>query len=691
MNAPTNLCAAAAVLAGTLALVGCGSEPPPPEPTPVPTPEPTPEPTPPPPLDPVRLHHVVLDEVVAPPNLPLWSPLDRDLPDVPTPITAAFLREEGGSEELQSWMLDLARGVGPGGTAVALIEWRLRWGEQGEAGRSRHWGACALPCTVEDRFVTQRGHHPVDPLVQPEALFAGRPGAAKLSLTEVGGGVSVSIEGSELLAAGQPGAPVRGESSEPLPLLAVDGVSLETVEVASSRTLVGLGSTLATVAVTGAGDPPPAQIQVLPDVPAIPAATRRRAVEGVTEVWPWPDATRFEGGVSIKPDPLAHGLKFVRMEQKVLWTPTLLQADGRLAEFPSFTLKRPGKIATVDPFPLGADVLASYSLLDDRLRIAFASDPDALGRARQIAEKIELWRRDIALPDGGFAPVAYMTEAPTTILPGSAGEGDWSWSVSDGWSEERSVRRVFARMTLGANGASRGAAALDWIEHVEAKLEERASSAVLAPGFASAGEDVAAVWLEWLRDAQRGGEADPEAFLAFVGRQLPEFVREIRGHLARRSFVVAPPIELPEVEALAAAAPAGPEDAAASTPEPTPVPWPKVTLTGELGFEPAMRWIPLPPDAAGGQVGVVVKGPENASIGWVVVASDSSWERRLAESRSSREALARAEPRFGPTVEPLALDVPAEAEGLLVLHWGGGPYAVTLEAARYTPSPADGK
>ncbi len=633
------------------------------------------------------MHHLVLDEVVTPPALPLWSPLDRDLPEVPTPISSGFLREEGAPESLVLWMDELEAGAGPAGSAVALVEWRLRWGDDGQAGRSRHWGVCALPCTLQDRFVTNREHHPVDPLLQPEALFAGRPGAGDLKVVEVGGALTVSFEGADLLVAGEVGESVHAEATEALPLLQVDGVSLETSEVASARTLAALGSTLWSVDVSQAIAAPAASTQVLPDLPAMPAKSRRRAVEGITEVWPWPDATRFEGGVSIKPDPMAHGLKFIRTEQKVLWTPTLQQADGRVAEFPSFTLKRPGKIATVDPFPLGADVFASYGLLDNTLRIAFAADPDALGRARQITDKLDLWRRDTPLPEGGIAPVIYMTEHPTTVLPGSAGESDWSWSVSDGWSEWRSVRRLFVRMTLGANGASRAPAALDWTEHVSAKLEERTSDAILAPGFAASGEDVLAVWLEWLRDEARGGAADPEEFLAFVGKQLPDFVQEIRGHLARRSFVVDPGIELPEAVAVESTpgedvTPAEATPAEAS-PEPTPIPWPKVTITGKQGLNPQIEWVAVPLDARGARVGVVVNAPENAPMGWIVAASDGAWQRRFAESRSSREALVHGEPGFGPATEPVAVDVPAEAEGLLVLHWGGGTYAATVEAVPY--------
>ncbi len=686
MTAAQNVWAWAALTAA-LSLAGCGSEPPAPEPTPAPTPTATPAPTPPPKLEAVRVHHLVLDEVIAPPTLPLWSPLDRDLPEVPTPISSGFLRDEGAAESLVLWMDELEAGAGPAGSAVALVEWRLRWGDEGEAGRSRHWGVCALPCTVEDRFVANREHHPIDPLVQPEALFAGRPGAGDLKLVEAGGALTVTLGGAELLAAGEAGAPVHAEATEAVPLLQVDGVSLETSELASARSLSALGSTLWSVEVSQAIAAPAATTQVLPDLPAMPAKSRRRAVEGITELWPWPDATRFEGGVSIKPDPMAHGLKFIRIEQKVLWTPTLQQADGRVAEFPSFTLKRPGKIATVDPFPLGADVLASYGVLDNKLRIAFAADPDALGRARQITEKLDLWRRDTPLPEGGFAPVVYMTEQPTTILPGSAGGSEWSWSVSDGWSEWRSVRRLFVRLTLGANGDSRAPAALDWVEHVAAKLEERNSEAILAPGFAASGDDVLAVWLEWLRDEARGGAVDPEEFLAFVGQQLPEFVREIRGRLARRSFVVEPGIELPEALADAAEPPADatPAEAPAAepTPEPTPIPWPKITVTGEQGFEPQIEWVPLPAEARGARVGVIVNAPENAPLGWIVAASDGSWQRRLAESRSSREALVHGEPGFGPTTQPLAVDVPADAEGLLVLHWGGGTYAATVEAAPY--------
>ena len=684
-------------------LAGCGSsEAPVPEATPAATPAPTP--TPPPPMEPASLHHVVFDEHIAAPKLPLTSPMHRDLRPLPEGgVTGAFLRGEDSAETAVEALEALERGEGVSAGPVALIEWRLAWGQDGEAGTARRWGVCSLPCSLEEGFVATRAHHPADPVSNPRVLFAGRPGALGVSLALENGAIVVRHGDVRLWPVAGAGGVVEAEATESVPLLEADGVSIETAEWEQWRRLVVDSLVARTYALSALSDGPPSAIRVLPDLPARPHKARRRGVEGITEVWPWPDATIFEGGFSVKPDPAVSGLQFQRAEQRVLWRPTTAQADAREATFVSHTLRRPsGMTATVEPFPLGVDVLASLSAAKDRLRIAFAADPDIQGRARQVKQKLEAWSELVPLPPSELPDVVYITEEATTVLPGSAGGAARSFSVDDEWSEYGSVRRVFGRATLGANAALRTPEIEDWLAHVAARVQEATDPSWYAHTFASAGDDVRGVWQEWLSDPERVGRPDAEAFLGFVAGQLPDLALELRARLVLRSFALdlrpedAPWTRLSAERAAAAAAAlaaaeaegdAGASDPGAAAEEPavssaTPAPSsspssaPAVTGTGEAALHADWRWLPWPQGLSREGFALRVDALEDAPVSWVALPLSNDALAALASDEGRRLELAgAAEPRRGATAEsaPLALALEG-ADGLLLGTWGSGSW-----------------
>ena len=678
-------------------LSACGSsEPPAPEATPTVAPAPTP--TPPPPMEPATLHHVVFQEEIAAPALPFTSPLHRELRDLPEgAVTGAFLRDEDSAAAAVEALEALERGEGISGAAVALIEWRLAWGEGGGSGVSRRWGLCSLPCTVEDSFVATRAHHPADPVSNPRVLFAGRPGAISPVLALEDGALVVRHGEVRLWPVAAAGGAVEAQAVEDVPLLEADGVSQETTSWAQSRRLVVDGVTASPHELRVRADGPPAAVRVLPDLPARPHRARRRGVEGITEVWPWPDATIFEGGFSVKPDPAASGLQFERAEQRVLWRPTTAQADAREAVFVSHTLRRPsGLTATVEPFPLGVDVLASLSAVQGQVRIAFAADPDIQGRARQVKQKIEAWHERVPLPASEQPIIFYITQEATTVLPGGAGGVARSFSVDDEWSEFASVARAFARATLGANAALRSPETDDWLAHVAAQTEDLPDGSWLAHAFASAGEDVLGVWREWLEDPVRVGRPDPDAFLAFVAGQLPELAIELRDRLALRSLALdlgpdpapwnraaAERAEAAESEGGASevaveASPGAPRPEAppAQAPDAGPSSPPSAVWTGGVSLHAAWHWLPWSGAPAAESTALRVDAEEGAPVSWVAFPLNEDALVELASSDEARAALAAsAVVRRGPTLEdaPVALEW-GNAEGLLLGVWGSGPW-----------------
>jgi hypothetical protein len=704
-----------------LAQSSCGGDSPPPAPSPTATPAPTP--TPQAPLAPVTLHHVVLEESVAAPDLPLTSPLDRALPPLPDEgVSGAFLRGEYGADAAAEGLEALERGEGVSGAQVALIEWRVRWGDDGASGEGRFWGLCALPCTVEDSFVATRGHHPADPVDNPRVLFAGRPGAVGPSLSLDGGGLVVEHGAVRLWPAGPDGASVEGDVTEDVPRLEADGVSQETVAWHQHRTLRVASVDSRSLPLSARAEGPPASARVLPDLPARPHVLRRRGVEGVTEIWPWPDAAIFEGGFSVKPDPAASGLQFERSEQRVLWTPTTQQADERSATFVTYSLRRPGGMtATVEPFPLGVDVLASLPALDDRVRLAFAADPDLMGRARQVQTRFEAWNAIVPLPAVDRPDVVYIMQEPTTVLRGGAGGARRSFSVDDAWSEDRSVLRAFARATLGSNAALRTPMVEDWLAHVRAVLLEQDDASWAARAFASAGDDVLGVWREWLQDPARGGNPDPEAFLGFVAGQLPDLAVELRDRLAVRSFALdlkpegtpwaamaaelAPP-EGPEggdPESLAAEEGAASSDAgAAAAPPPVPTPTPTVprsarkepppgvSLRGTATVHAAWRWLPWPAEIPRDGRALRVVAADGSTVSWVAQPLTREALAALSADEAARSSLAAGwVPGHGGTVagEPTAL-AGQGAEGILIGAWGGGAWEARFEVVAAAPASA---
>lgn len=696
------------LLSAVLALVACGaSEPPPPPPTPSPTPQATP--TPPPKLEPVTLHHVVFEEVLAAPPGLLTSPLHRALPPVPEGgPSGEFLRQDGASDAAVEALEALSRGEGASGDHLALVEWRMSWGVEASAGHSRHWGVCTLPCTLDDAFVASRGHHPADPVSNPRVLFAGRPGAVGPTLKLDGTGLRVRHGETSLWADGEAGPALEAKASVDVPFLEADGVNQETKTWEQARRLSVLAATSRTLPLSARAEPIPNTARVLPELPERPHKPRRRGVEGVTEVWPWPDATIFEGGFSVKPDPAAAGLEFKRHEQRVLWTPTTHQADQRDATFATYTLKRPsGMTASVAPFPLGVDVLASFPALGERFRIAFAADPNLQGRARQIVSRFEEWNKTLPAPTLEHVQVVYVMDEATTLVPGSAGEASHGFSVDDAWSEYASVQRVWGRITLGVNGGLDTPQIADWLAHVDATIEETDDPSWLTRTFASAGEDVRNVWLEWLQNPEHAGAPDPEAFLTFVARQLPDLSRDLRDRLARRSFVLdrvregmpwtPPPEDAP-------GDPAEPADPALAeaTPEPTPVPAatpappppapPELAITGGSAIEAAWHWLPWPDGLERADRALRVDAREGSTVSWFVAPLSEEGLAALGTDREARQALAAgwktahrgATPKDAPL--PLALE---GADGILLGVWGAADWAAGFAVVDAPPPQAE--
>jgi hypothetical protein len=539
-----------------LLLVACGGSSDtsqPEEPTPPSTPEPTPAP-----LEDVRLYHLRLDEHLDATHLPTLSPLNGVGVDVPLPqgfVTAAAVKAAGGSPEVVESMLQLEQGNGPSGGSVAILEWNLRWGDS--AGHARYWGVCSLPCTVESEFVATREHYPVDPVLHPLPLFAHRPGYAALEITERPAGLSVR-QGEEQLWNGEDSSEASWEEELSILWLSADLSEVEERSTKSQRKLRVSSVSDSTVTLRESGAAPPVTISMLPPLPKKTAAAKTRAVEGVSESWPWPEAARFEGGFVARPNPADFGLRLDRIGQQILWTPTLSQAVAGQAEFVTHELMRTGGVkTTVSPFPRGTEVLGAVPLLEGAVVLASGkAGYEEQPRAQEIKRLLLRFEDHIPLParePEAASSIIYISDHAAGLVDGSAGSSDHSFVVSSEPGEELSVARAWSRLALGAHSGVRSPAADDmalWIEgellrglhgfKVSNKTDSGESipavQGLFAPVFAEAGEDILAEWKFRVRGEKFKGSPDISEFLGFIGEQLPELEQEVRRKIALRSI-----------------------------------------------------------------------------------------------------------------------------------------------------------
>jgi len=655
-------------------LVGCGSEP-----EPVATPEPTPEPTATPaPLLVGQLLHVVFEEAIAAPALPLRSPLHRDAAAsavAPFP-TAEALAADGAADALVSAWTTLLSDGGASGERVALVQWSVAWGADGESGTARQWGLCSLPCTIEDPFVADASHLPADPLRAPGALFAGRPGATALTLSwgsdflEVRHGDGAMSMGTALTA----------EDSLTAPNLQADLASLETVTRARRRSLRWVATSTQELPATADAAPQPSVTTLFPSLRPGQGDPVRRAVEAVPEIWLWPDAERFTGGYSVKPDPSAAGITLQREQRRILWTPRGRDTTVDQVGFPTFQLSRDGTFGSISPFPLGASVLPSVAAADGAAVVANRGTMEEVRRAEFVAEKLAGFADKLPLAPAGEEDtpwVIYLDSAPLTAVEGGAGSRPWSPVVSIDGRETDSIREAWARLALGPHGIVRSAAVDDWVESVQATLQGADDPSLWTRVFATAGDDVAAVWRENLVKPEDGGSPDPLAFLGFVRRQIPALAAELSWQLALRAFVLdrdpitgAPIDRTPAGDDDDSARPdalaeAGPEATPEPTPEPTPPPKdPTWVWSGEADPARAVLLELELPRAA--RLGVLVGKEPTVVPRWAVAS--------LPEGRSLDELLADPAERVK-LVEGLK-EVPTGVDLL------AGPAVVVVESAQ---------
>lgn len=609
-------------------LVACGGSDPAPEPTPAPVVEATPAPTPeaaptPAALMPATLVHVVLDEVVAAPPLPSRSPLARRVgtPSAGVP-TAEYLRWDQARAEVADAVSALESGYGSSGALIGLIEWRIQWGEDAEAGRDRRWGICALPCVVEDGFVATSAHHPVNPITQPRPLFAHRPGAADVEIVSFDGGVDVLHDGASLWAT-QAGEPAHGAVDVTVPVLFADGTTTAEWTWTASRRLRVVDVREKTYGLAKIADPLPTTTRVLPKMGANPDRPRRLAVENVPEAWRWEEADRLSGGFKVKPSPADVGLRLERIAKQVLWYPTTRQAGEGRAEFGTYVLTQGATAMTVSPFPEGGDVLGGTKALEGRLVVAAANGYEVDQRGKHIAGMLEEYQELLPLKDSGDSTpdpwILYSVKEPTGVVPGSAGPRLFALTVDEAPDEVWSVARAWARLHLAPHIAARSPAALDFIDWAMAQLSDTVpDESVYMATFAKAGDDVLQVWRDWLVDPELKGAADPGKFLAFVEGQLPDLAESLRRDLLERRFVVG---GLPEVVEF--------EEGAAEL----------AIATGELSADGQIVALSVPDGAEHGPVTLTMSPSGPGSVRWAAqIVEERYWEEAQADA-GAREYL----------------------------------------------------
>ena len=612
------------------------------EATPEATPEPTPEAVT---LEDATVVHVILEEVVAPPPLPERSPLARDVGVTAAGVPSAeYLRWDRARADVVDTVAALEEGYGASGAAIALVEWRIRWGEDAEAGEARRWAVCALPCTVEDGFVAAAAHHPVHPLTQPRPLFAHRPGTADVHLRPGDDGLAVSHGEQPLWQGGEPAGAASGEEDVSVPVLLADGVTAAEWSWTATRTLRVAGVRTKTFALTMAADPPEGSTRVLPRIGANPDKPRLLGVEGVREAWPWPDADRLSGGFKVKPSPADYGLKLERIAKEVLWFPTTRQAGDGKAEFDAYVLTSGATAMTVEPFPDGADVLGGTKAVDGRIVVASPSGFEVDQRAGHVAGMLEHYQTVLPLKDPGDSKpdpwIVYSVKEPVGVVAGSAGPRLFAVTVDDDADEAWSVAQAWARLHLAPHLATRSPAARDFVAWALAQLVDgRPDTSVYMHTFGTAGDDVVQVWRDWLVDPDRKGAADPGEFLAFVERQLPDLAEQLRRDLVERRF---------SIEALPASLDFEPGSAVVAT------------ASGELGGDGAILAVHLPEGASHEPVEVTVT--PSGRTGHVRWAARLVAERYWQEAATDPGARAYLLEKLGATTGLPSDEPEAEAE-----------------------------
>ncbi len=524
---------------------GCG----PAEEAPVmvsPTPEPTPEPPPPP--EPGRLHYLVLAEQIGAPPGPSLSPLHRNLSATPAARPSPeFLRDDGAPEEVAGMLADWLNGRIASAEELLLVQWSMAWGTEGSAGTERRWGACSLPCTLLDGFVAGPERHPVDPIADGLALFAGRIGARDLRAELVNGKLAVAAGAEPLLRADGGSRSIKKRSKWQITMAAPDGALSTATSFEVNRELRVLSASTEQLPIQELVPASPAEARLYPDLagtaPELPP--RVRGVEGLAQEWPWEGAGRFEGQFGIRPLPSEEGLQVERAEQLVRWVPTARQAGEGRADFSLYSASRGAVSAVFKPFPRGTDVLAAtVGSLEGSpygVRVAAPSGDAMSSRAWEVISAFARYQKRVPLPVGlPDELLVYLSAEPLGVVNGGAGQAAFSLVVDERRGEEASLVRAWARLSLGANVSARGPVAADWSRWVEAQLLGGADRSLWAAAFAFAGDDVIQVWRERLQSPDQAGAPDPEAFVAWAGSRVSELRAELPKRLAERSFLLAP-------------------------------------------------------------------------------------------------------------------------------------------------------
>jgi len=584
------------------------------EATPEPTPEAPPEPAA---LLPATLVHVILEEVVAAPPLPSRSPLARSVGVASATVPSAeYLRWDLARAEVSDAVSALESGYGPSDGTLALVEWRIRWGAEAQAGETRRWGICSLPCVVEDRFVAGPEHHPVLPTTQPRPLFAHRPGAADVEIVSFEGGIDVLHAGTPLWAT-EAKEPIEASAEVTVPVLMADGVTGAEWTWTASRTLRVVDVRSRTYGLEKPADPPPSTTRILPALEAKPDAPRLVGVQSVPEAWAWAEADRLTGSFKVKPSPADYGLRMERIAKQVLWYPTSRQAGEGKAEFETFVLTQGTTALTVSPFPEGADVLGGTPALGGRMVVAALAGYELDPRVAHIVGALEHFQTVLPLKDPGETTpdpwILYSVAEPTGVVPGSAGPRLFALTVDSAPDEMWSLARAWARLQLAPHVAAASPAALDFITWATAELSpETPDTSVYMATFAEAGDDVLGVWKDWLVDPERKGAPDPLDFLGFVEGQLPQLAERLRRDLLERRFTVQ-----------------GARERVDFADGEVALEW----STGELAADGAIFAVRLPEGSSHGPVEVTVAPEGPGTVRWSAkLVAERYWDEAVADA-----------------------------------------------------------
>ncbi len=510
------------------------------------TPEATPEPPPPPPPEPGKLYYLVLEEVVSPPPGASWSPLHRSFGPAPSePPTADFLRDDESGEEVAATLADWSAGRFSSGAELLLVQWTISWGESGEAGTSREWGVCSLPCTLEDSFLARKQRHPADPIEDGLALFSARPGSTSVQVTVRDGSLVVRNGQAVLLAADGELRPAEVKGKWKVRFSAPDGTLTAAQPFRIARRLSVAAHSVHELAIEEVADPVPATARLYPDVATStsPVPPLVRGIEGLAQYWPWPEAGRFEGKFGLRPDPGQEGLSVERVKQRVRWIPIARQAGEGKADFIMYSVSGGAESAVLKPFPRGvlavAATVAEGPEYGARFRIAGAGSDAAVARALEVLGAFKRYQAILPLPEGlPDETLVYLSPHPLGVIAGGAGGAAFSLVVDERRSEEASVARAWAHLLLGSNVLSRSAQVADWVRWVEARLLGTEDRSTWTSAFAAAGDDVLAVWTQWMRDPKDAGAPDPSGFLRWVSGKIPVLGRELHRTLPLRNWLV---------------------------------------------------------------------------------------------------------------------------------------------------------